>query len=113
MTVRSTKLGYLDLTAGTQATLFTCPAGWRAILKDLRASVGTAPPFDIQVWVINQPTSDRIHLLWQTGVTTNTLSATGGMVLNPGDLIQCYCAQQPVRFWASGTLLQLTGQEPM
>ena len=112
MTVRSTKLAFLQVATGASSNLYTSPSGWRTIIKDIRASPTTNPPFDVQVWVINHADGNRTHLIWQTGVSAFVAAYTGWVVLDPLDQLQAYAGQQAVRFWASGTLLLLTGAEP-
>jgi hypothetical protein len=113
VTVRSTRLAFIQTVVDVSTTGFTCPAGWRAIVKSVQVSTNTSTPFDVQVWATISTATNQVHLLWQTGVTTLVVVASPWLVLYPGDKLVAWSHTQPVRVWISGTMLLLTGVEPL
>jgi hypothetical protein len=113
MTVRSTQLAAYHSTAAFTGTVFTCPDGWRTIVKDISALNTTTGLTLVQAYSYH-PANGAYVLLINEQLAGNTSGFwSGWVVLNPGDLVQVAVQEAGVNVWISGTLLQLTGAEPM
>lgn len=113
MTVRSTLLAAWVAPSTAAATIFTVPTGWRAILKGLVYDNYTTGTTTLAVVMTHSATGLQIVLV-STTINQNTSSSwSGWVVLNPGDYLSVVPGLSGMRVWASGTLLQLTGGEPM
>ena len=112
MTVRSTQLAAYKSTANVQATLYTVPAGWRAIVKSANVYNGSGNPASVTLWVQSHTNANRGILVIQSLQNNTTVTWQGWTVANPGDFVDAYVDQGSVEIMLSGTLLKLTGLEP-
>jgi len=113
VTARSTQLAAYHSTAAFTGTVFTCPTGWRTIVKSVSAFNTTAASSLVQSYVYH-PANGAYVLTLNSTLQANTASFWDGwVVLNPGDLLQVALQVAGINVWASGTLLRLTGAEPL
>ena len=111
MTVRSTMLGRQEIAAAGSAVLFTCPAGWRTIVKDIQYSLGAGSTGTANVWFVPLSGMSALFLFTDTFQTHGYGAWNGWTVMNAGDQIFANAVGNPIRYWCSGTLLRLTGAE--
>lgn len=109
MPVRSARLGEGNSSPlSSIKTLYTCPAGRTAILKDVRVYVDTPAATRVAVILVSGPTS--VTILDQAVAAQGNVSREGFMVLEPGDRIQVYSTGSVAYVWLSGAVLD--GVEP-
>ena len=84
-------------------TVYTCPAGKTAIVKDVRVS--SAGSSVSRAVVIALSGGQAISLLDAAVGTTAVLSVLGFIVLEPGDQLQVYSEGTAARVWISGAEL--------
>jgi hypothetical protein len=111
VTVRSTQLGVYHSTAPVTPSLFTCPTGWRTIVKSAYIDNQNADSLHYTLIFGSQKAGVGITLV--TGVlNTNTQAGWNGwLVMDPGDTLSAYLQDSSMAIVVSGTLLLLTGQE--
>lgn len=105
MPVRTTVLGRGNSgTAQQEVTIYTCPAGETAILKDVRCSVATGNPTRIVVFLVSGAT--RSSLIDQALAAGE--KGLGGLfaVLLPGDQIRIFSQGGSFDAWCSGAELE-------
>lgn len=113
MTVRSTQLAAYTSTGAFTGTVYTCPAGWRTIVKSVQVFNGAAASQLVELWLYRFANNEQLKL-YSKSIPAGTIDQWNGWsVMNPTDVIQVNVAAANIAFWASGTLLQLTGQEPV
>lgn len=106
MTVRSTVLGAVSLAASTNTTLFTCPAGFTAILKTLWMQNLSGASASVTVWV-GIPGVGNFEI-FQNSSTPAGVEAQlqTWVVLLAGHQLVAYSSQANISIHASGSLLQ-------
>lgn len=109
MPVRTLRLAHGRLTTlNSFVSVYTCPAGRTAIVKDVRThNDGTASSFVFWA-VLSGPTS--VRLLGANPNAGDAIFFTCFVVLEPGDQLQLFTASQPVNFHVSGA--ELAGVAP-
>lgn len=113
MTVRSTQLVAINMTVAQGTFVYTCPAGWRTIVKDAQISYtgGTSGPAAL---IIALAAGYNLYLFSQTlSSSAAQYQWNGWTVLNPGDRLYMSLTAISASVIISGTLLQLTGAEPV
>lgn len=111
MTVRSTKLATATVPASTQATIYTVPTGYRVIVKSITWTDFSGTSDSVQLNITDQTNGTAVYLFDLATLPARRGDWTGWMVLHAPDIIQAAVGGQPVSFWVSGTMLQLTGTE--
>lgn len=93
------------------ADVFTCPAGYRAILRDWRILLGfAADPNSFGVIPYLLPAGGVIYYTneWHpTGRENSNIEKQTDMVLEPGDTVGLLSNLPPVDYWISGALVTL------
>lgn len=104
MAVRSARLAAgTSGTLGTETTLYTCPAGRTALLKDVRVSVAASGNTRTVLWL--QSGAVRVSLVDKPMSEFETVERVGFMVLEPGDQLRVFASGAQARVWASGAEL--------
>jgi hypothetical protein len=111
VTVRSTRLGAYTVSSSGWNLLFTCPAGWRTIVRDIRVDGSSSAGGDCVIVIQDNALSENLNVFHETLAANAFGSWTGWVVLNPGNSIAILYTGQPFAAWGSGTLLKLTGTE--
>jgi len=90
MAIRTTQLVNKSVSAAGVSSLFTCPAGQRALIKYGSVFSAAAIPGSLQLYVVS-PSGDTGVILRQGVAAQNTLYAVAGIyaVLNEGDILKC------------------------
>lgn len=106
MTTRSTLLASGSTLAPNEvATVYTCPAGFTTIIKDIRASKNAAGQHDLYIGVRS---GARDHWIIYGGVPsgTNITFVNCWVVMQPGHSIQVFgTVDHGWHWWISGTRL--------
>ena len=89
-------------------TVYTCPAGKTAIIKDIRVSALNGAVSRVAVFVDSG--SERTGILDQALSNLETIQRQGFMVLEPGDELVCLGSGNGAQVWASGA--ELLGVAP-
>ena len=107
MTTRSARLAVGTSTTSAVVTVYTCPTGKTAIVKDVRlyagASVGRA------VVLVQQGSTD-VSIIDEALAATGISQRQGFIVLEPGDTIRVYSSTNTFNYWVSGA--ELAGVAP-
>lgn len=104
MAVRTKKLAAGQLsTLNAFVTVFTCPAGRTAIVKDLR-SANTGPAQTLIIWAASSGPS-QTRLISQTVDVGSPAFAQVYVVLEPGDELRLIGTAGSVTYHVSGSLL--------
>jgi hypothetical protein len=111
VTVRSTQLGAYHSTAAATPIVYTCPNGWRTIVKS--AYVDNQSASTLHYTLIFGCQRAGVGITLTTGpLETNTQSGWDGwLVMDAGDTLSVYMQDAGMAIVVSGTLLLLTGQE--
>lgn len=104
MTVRTKRLaaGIVN-TLNTFVTVFTCPPGRTAIVKDLR-SANTGPAESLVIWAAASG-ANQTRLINATVPVGSPTFASVYVVLEPGDELRLLSVAGSVTFHVSGSLL--------
>lgn len=113
MTVRSTRLGFGQIASGAFHSIYTCPAGWRTIVKSVNVDNSGGAATNVTILAQNASGSTNANLALLSLTNNTAYLWSGWVVLNPADQLFLYSSAAALDYWASGTLLQLTGSEPI
>lgn len=104
MAVRSARL-FAGSTGvvGVTTTLYTCPAGITALLKDLRVDSPVGGTTRVIVWL--ESGGAQVALVDEPLGDTEVIAVQGFMVLEPGDQLRALATGASARVWASGAEL--------
>lgn len=110
MPVRSARLAVgLSGAGASQKTVYTCPAGRTAVLKDVRLVGRSDPAQPVTLYMVSGPT--LVYLVRASLAANQTAAAQGFVVLEPGDQLNI---DTPVTdhaaYWVSGA--ELDGVAP-
>lgn len=106
MTVRTHHLFTADSVVDLQITVWTVPAGFVAILKDIRVSSPDGSAERGVVYVDSGPI--RLSLVDQALPAPGLASVQGFIVLAAGESVGMFSRGQRIRAWGSGSLLDVT-----
>lgn len=107
MTVRSAVLSSFVTEEGVTATIYTCPAGVTALIKDLRLS---SPVGNVSRGVVFVRSGPIQVSLYDGALGTGLAELQGFVVLEPGDELGCVSIGNVMGVWASGA--ELAGVAP-
>lgn len=103
MTTRTSRLAVGISTTGAVVTVYTCPAGKTAIVKDIRLYAGAS----VSRAVVALGSGVRLPSVLDEAITgPGVAQKQGFMVLEPGDTIRVYSQGNTFEFWISGSELQ-------
>jgi hypothetical protein len=96
---------------GGPFTVFTCPAGIRAVVKTITIVWGDTALSGLDAWVQEDDLTKLARITLATGLTPMTIGGSqlwyGTMALEPGDSLAVQTASGTADFHASGYLLTL------
>lgn len=103
MATRSVRLCAGTSTTSAVVTVYTCPAGKTALLKDVRVYANGAVGRAV---ILVQSGSTDVSIVDEALSATQVVSRQGFIVLEPGDTIRVYSSTSTFNFWCSGAELE-------
>lgn len=110
MAVRTARLAVDTSNVGSQKTIYTCPSGKTAILKDVRVYADGGAATRVILYLIRSGGAPYSALMDQDVGNQDTVAWQGFIVLEPGDHITFQSTGNAARAWLSGA--ELDGVAP-
>jgi len=107
--LRTTRLGYHKVaSANTAETFYTCPTGFRAVVRDIRITNPFAGPSTVTICGIIPSGGTDSYWLFAGPMTSGELASTlAETVMESGDALFAYSDVVGTLFYASGAQLLL------
>lgn len=104
MAVRTLQLGAIKATA-TLATIYTCPAGRTAIVKELALGKGATGSVTATVTVLRGAVAYFVAVVTMSNLGGQAVHQDRWFVMEPGDVLRAVTDGVTVDVWVSGTEL--------